>query len=370
MNRTSTRAFGSPLKYIQGPGEFNNLETYTSTYGSKAFFLIDGFLYEDFNKRLQSIYSPSKSDYVAEKFGGECCQSEVDRLLVMVKKYGAEIIVGIGGGKTCDTTKLISNEIEIPRILVPTSASTDAPTSGLAIIYTEKGEHRGAIKMKRNSEIILVDTEIIVKAPIRLFIAGMGDALATYFEAKANDDSDSKNFIGIGYRRCKAGMAIAKMAYDILMEDGIKAILALERGACTEAVENVIEANTLLSGLGFENTGCSAAHGIHSGLTELPCTHKYLHGEKVAFGIMCQMVIENTNTDEMKKVIQFMLDIGLPITLEQLDVKPTEENIRIIARKTVHGNSLIQSEPVLITEDIVYNAIIAADEIGRHFINR
>jgi glycerol dehydrogenase len=221
--------------------------------------------------------------------------------------------------------------------------------------------------MKRNSELVLIDSEIIVAAPVRLFIAGIGDALATYFEARANDITETVNYIGKGYRRCKAGMAIAKMAYDLLLEDGVNAVSAVKRGIVTEEVENIIEANTLLSGLGFENTGCAAAHGIHSGITEIPESHKYLHGEKVAFGILCQMVIENTPSDEMGKILHFMKRVGLPLTLRGIGIEPKEENIRAIAHHTVMKNPLIHHEPTFITEDVVFNAIIAADEIGNTF---
>lgn len=372
MQRTTTasRAFGGPQKYIQGPGEFNNMAEFTEPYGKKVLFLIDAFLYVSLTERLEKIYAGTASSFVSVAFGGECCQKEIDRISEIAREQKTEVIVGIGGGKTCDTTKFVANELDIPRILMPSSASTDAPTSGLGIIYTEEGEHIAAVKMKRNSELVLMDSEIIVKAPERLFVAGIGDALATYFEARANDATETTNYIGKGYRRCKAAMAIAKMAYDILLEDGVNALHAVRRGVVTEEVENVIEANTLLSGLGFENTGCAAAHGIHSGITEIAESHDILHGEKVAFGIVCQMVLENTPKEEMNRIMQFMCDVGLPITLEGIHVPATEENMRIIAHHTVEKNPLIHHEPVFINEDILVNALWAADEIGRRYLEK
>lgn len=367
---TMSRAFGGPHKYIQGPGEFNYMETFTSCYGSKVLFLIDQFLYASLTERLDHIYEGTASSFLSVAFGGECCQKEIDRLVDIAKEKKIDVIVGIGGGKTCDTTKFVTNELDIPRILVPSSASTDAPTSGLGILYTEKGEHIQAVKMKRNSELVLMDSEIIVKAPARLFVAGMGDALATYFEARANHATETTNYIGKGYRRCKAAMAIAKMAYDLLLEDGFNALQAVKRGVVTEEVENIIEANTLLSGLGFENTGCAAAHGIHSGITEIEESHDILHGEKVAFGIVCQMVLENTPSEEMDKIMNFMCDLGLPVTLEGIHVPATEENLRIIAHHTVEKNPLIHHEPVFINEEIVIHALWAADEIGRRYLEK
>lgn len=367
---TASRAFGGPQRYIQGPGEFENMMEFTSAYGEKALYVIDAFLFKNLTERLKKIYSAGASAFLSVEFGGECCQKEIDRLLEIARKEKIDVIVGVGGGKTCDTTKFVANELDIPRILVPSSASTDAPTSGLGIIYTEQGEHIQAVKMKRNSELVLMDSEIVAKAPVRLFIAGIGDALATYFEARANDATETVNYIGKGYRRCKAAMAIAKMAYDLLLEDGLNAVCAVKRGVVTEEVENIIEANTLLSGLGFENTGCAAAHGIHSGITEIAESHDILHGEKVAFGIVCQMVLENTPKKEMDRIMRFMKEVGLPITLEGIHVPATEENIRVIAHHTVEKNPLIHHEPVFITEDIVANAIWPADEPGRRYMEK
>ncbi|MCD8349720.1 MAG: glycerol dehydrogenase [Planctomycetaceae bacterium] len=367
MVTSTTRAFGCPGKYIQGPGEFNKLEYYTSQFGKRVIFLIDTFLFKELDARLAAIYNGTDSVFTSVSFGGECCREEIDKVKAEVTAFSADVVVGVGGGKTMDTAKMAANELEMKLVIVPTSASTDAPTSALAVEYTKDGVYVGAVRFKQHTPLVLMDTEIISKAPIRLFVAGMGDALATYIEAMANVYSDMPNNIGPGYRRCQAAMAICKMCFDILMADGINAKIALESGARTEAVENVIEANTLLSGLGFENVGTACAHGIHSGLTALEATHKFYHGEKVAFGIVVQLVLENSPTELVDQMLTFMLAIGLPCTLSDLGVEATPENVRVIAHKTAVENKLIHNEPFLITEDVVYNAIMAADALGRRY---
>ena len=330
MLSSTTRAFGSPLRYVQGQGEFGRLPLYTAPYGN-ACVIIDGFLYQDLNARLEKAYAESDAKFVSISFNGECCEEEVERIGKIARENGAAVIVGAGGGKTMDTAKICADEMGLPVIIAPSSASTDAPVSEIAVVYKPDGEYIGSRKMKKNADLVLVDTEIIVKAPRRLFVAGMGDALATWLEAQACECSDSPNYIGSGMRRCKAGMAIAKASWDILFEDGEKALMALDSGVVTEAFENVVEANTLLSGLGFLNTGLATAHGIHSGLTVLPETHKYLHGEKVAFGIVCQI-----------------------------------DKVLAIAEKTANG-PLIHQEPFAVTTERVYGAIIAADALGRKY---
>ena len=365
MLSSTTRAFGSPLRYVQGQGEFGRLPLYTAPYGN-ACVIIDGFLYQDLNARLEKAYAESDAKFVSISFNGECCEEEVERIGKIARENGAAVIVGAGGGKTMDTAKICADEMGLPVIIAPSSASTDAPVSEIAVVYKPDGEYIGSRKMKKNADLVLVDTEIIVKAPRRLFVAGMGDALATWLEAQACECSDSPNYIGSGMRRCKAGMAIAKASWDILFEDGEKALMALDSGVVTEAFENVVEANTLLSGLGFLNTGLATAHGIHSGLTVLPETHKYLHGEKVAFGIVCQMVLENTPAETVDKVMRFMVAIGLPVTLADLGVAAEREKVMAIAEKTANG-PLIHQEPFAVTTERVYGAIIAADALGRKY---
>lgn len=365
MLSSTTRAFGSPLRYVQGQGEFGRLPLYTAPYGN-ACVIIDGFLYQDLNARLEKAYAESDAKFVSISFNGECCEEEVGRIAKIARENGAAVIVGAGGGKTMDTAKICADEMGLPVIIAPSSASTDAPVSEIAVVYKPDGEYIGSRKMKKNADLVLVDTEIIVKAPRRLFVAGMGDALATWLEAQACECSDSPNYIGSGMRRCKAGMAIAKASWDILFEDGEKALMALDSGVVTEAFENVVEANTLLSGLGFLNTGLATAHGIHSGLTVLPETHKYLHGEKVAFGIVCQMVLENTPAETVDKVMRFMVAIGLPVTLADLGVAAERDKVMAIAEKTANG-PLIHQEPFAVTTERVYGAIIAADALGRKY---
>ena len=193
MLETRTRAFACPTKYFQGIGEFDLLENYTAMFGKKAFYTIDGFLYDDLKTRLDKSYETSGSDFRAVKFGGECSYSEVDRIIREFQEFEADVLVGVGGGKTLDTAKAAADKIGVPVIIVPTSASCDAPCSAMSVMYTDTGEYIHNIRHKRNPEIVLVDTGIVAKAPIRLFIAGMGDALSTAFEGHANQASFSPN---------------------------------------------------------------------------------------------------------------------------------------------------------------------------------
>jgi glycerol dehydrogenase len=165
-----------------------------------------------------------------------------------------------------------------------------------------------------------------------------------------------------------ASREIARLCYRALIADGRKALIAAKQGIVTEALENIIEVNTLLSGIGFESNGTAAAHAINDGLTAVPTKEIYYHGEKVAFGVLCELVIENTPDEIVNEVYSFCIDVGLPVTLAGLGIDTiTTEILDTIAEVAYHN--VIHAEPVVITRENIKSAIMAADSIGRAYLS-
>src|ERR1700722_13994782 len=109
-------------------------------------------------------------------------------------------------------------------------------------------------------------------------------------------------------------LALAELCYRTLLADGAAALHAVSTQSVTPALERLVEANTLLSGLGFESSGLAAAHAVHNGLTAAPETHDYFHGEKVAFGLLVQLVLEGAPASILDQVLGFSSEVGVPIT--------------------------------------------------------
>ncbi|AKG36332.1 glycerol dehydrogenase [Paenibacillus durus] len=366
--RTSTRGFLAPAKYIQGYGEISKLENYTNSFGTKLLAYIDSFLFEALSSRLYSAYGTAS--IICEPFEGQVSIENSDKYIHTARSGNYDAIIGIGGGRTLDMTKLVANTLNLPLVIIPTSAATDAPTSALSVIYSPAGEHINEMFYDKGPDLVIVDTEIISSAPVRLLVAGMGDALATFFEARACKESDSQNNIKGEFKRTLASYAIAKECYSVLLQDGLKAKPDAEAGICSPSMENIIEVNTLLSGIGAESNGAAGAHAFHDGFTALEECKPYLHGERVAFGVLCQLVLENRDTNELEQVIRFSLSVGLPVTLREIGVaEPTEEKIRTAA-KAVLQSPLILREPLDVTEDMLYHAIRSADLLGNHYRKR
>lgn len=323
----STKIICSPGCYVQGPGELGRLAAYCDGFGTKKVYLIvDAFIEKTYGELIKGGFDGTELQAELAVFGGECSDAEIGKHRAALDGAGA--VVGVGGGKTLDTSKAVAHYEGLPVVIVPTAASTDAPCSRLSVIYTETGEFDRYLPLPKNPDVVVVDTEVVAKAPARFLMAGIGDAMATYYEAAACVRSNATTMAG-GHVT-KAAFALAKLCRETLLEDGLKAKAAAEAGVSTLALENVIEANTYLSGVGFESSGLAAAHAVHDGMTALEETHKFLHGEKVAFGTMVQMMLENDPEEEILAIAEFQRACGLPVTLSDLGLAEVSDE-RLLA---------------------------------------
>lgn len=356
----------SPGKYVQGPGELKKVGTYAAAYGKKALVLISAGGKKRSGEMISASFAEAGMAMEFAIHSGECSKTEIARLQGIMAELGCDVVIGIGGGKIFDTAKAVAYYEKTPVVICPTIASTDAPCSALSVIYTDEGVFEEYLFLPANPNLVLMDTDIIAASPVRLTVAGMGDALATYFEARACVTKGAGTCAG--GLATEAAYALAKLCFDTLMEEGVKAKIALDAHCCTKAVEKVIEANTLLSGIGFESCGLAGAHAIHNGLTVLPECHHMYHGEKVAFGTIAQLVLENIPADELEEIIGFCIEVGLPVTLKGLGLtEVTDEKIMAVAEAACAENDTLHNMPFEVTAKSVAAAIKAADAYGRYF---
>ena len=353
----------APNRYIQGPGIIKEIAKYIAQLGSN-FYFIGGPTALAIIKDKASVSLGERSlRYHFEKFTGECTRSSAEELSNKAKEFGAQVIVGVGGGRAIDTAKAVSHELDSALVIIPTVASNDAPCSALSVQYKENHMLDRFLILKRNPDVVLVDSKIIAESPTRFFVSGMGDALATWFEAFTCTKSSAKNIPG-GIST-SAALNLARLCYDTLMNYGVSAKLAVDQNAVTPAVEMVIEANILLSGLGFESAGLAAAHGIHEGIHALEGAEKTLHGELVAFGTLTQLVMENYPKKEIDRVIGFCNAVGLPVTLRQLGVSDiSPENLIKAARVACMEGLTTHNSYFEVNPELVLGAIIGANALG------
>jgi glycerol dehydrogenase len=356
--------FCAPARYVQGPHATDSLGPEMSKLGLAGKVLIVAgksalkLLRESWESRLSaSGFSVSI----------ECSKNEIDRLVHIAKNEKVNVVIGAGGGKVLDTSRAVAASLDLPAVNCPTVASSDAPCSALSVVYTEDGQFDRYNFYKRNPDLVLVDTSVIAQSPPRLLVAGMGDALATWFEADTVIKAKKPNQLG-GATTISAG-ALAHLCYETLLQDGEIALQSVRNKSVTPALERLVEANTLLSGLGFESGGLAIAHSIHNGLTTLSETHAYLHGEKVAFGLLVQLVCEGKPRSTIEEVLRFSTSVGLPVSLAEVGINNiTRARLFGVAERSSAAGETAHNEPFAITPDLLLDSIIVADAIGTDYL--
>ncbi|CAG8999895.1 MAG: Glycerol dehydrogenase [Candidatus Celerinatantimonas neptuna] len=365
MHKTP-RTVTSPKKFIIGSGLLEQMHDYVSSFGDNALIISDEFILERVREKSLPALKEADLQGHIEKFNYECTNKEIQRLEAITQDIKANVIVGIGGGKTLDCAKSVAYYQKRPVILYPTIASTDAPCTALAVIYKENGEFDRYLFLPQNPDAVIADTEILASAPIRFFAAGVGDALATYFEARACYQSDGINLVL--KKPSRTGLGLSKLCYELLCENVESAMDAVKNRVTTPALEQTIEATIYLSGVGAEAGGLAAAHAIHNGMTAVPDLHHAQHGEKVVFGLLTQLVLENAPKSELEQVLYIAKTAGLPLTLEELGLKSfVESQWRKVAEIACDENDTMGNMPMQVTPNDVYNAMVAANQMAKRY---
>ncbi len=376
--------FCSPLRYVQGPGATLRLADEMRAVGLSGPVLVvaGNAAISRLAPTWAAAFTAAGWQHRVRAFGGESSRREIAALAREARSVDAAVIVGAGGGKTLDAARAAAAADRRPFVSCPTVCSTDAPTSALSVVYVDEGPEAGAVEgleiHRRSPDLVLVDTEVIAAGPSRFLAAGIGDAMSTFYEARAAVAAAKPNMRG--GRSTLAALEMARLCRDVVLEHGVAALEACRRHAADDALEQVVEAATLLSGLGFESAGLAAAHAIHNGLTVVPVMHGMLHGEKVAFGTLVQLALEQqaeadsasqaARAAEAERVASFFVRTGLPVTLAQLGL-PDEPHaaanaaVRAIAQRATVAGETIHNMPFPVDAAAVVAAIAAADSLGR-----
>jgi glycerol dehydrogenase len=362
------KVFCAPSRYTQGPHATEQLGQEIQRLGLQgpALIVAGRSATRLLSETWAITFTETGMRYQVFAFAGECTAAEIQRGGQAARDAAARVVIGAGGGKVLDTARAIASDLSLPVVNCPTIASSDAPCSALSVIYTNAGAVEEYRIYRRNPDLVLVDTTVIAKSPVRPLVAGMGDALATWFEAKVCADGGVKNMRGGASTR--SALSLTELCYKTLLADGVAAIEALQFGEANDALERLVEANTLLSGLGFESSGLAAAHAIHNGLTTAPGTHSYMHGEKVAFGLLSQLMLESQPPSVVEEVLAFSRSVGLPTTFAEVGIaNPSQELLETIAARATAPGETIHNEPMPVTPKLVLEAMRAADAAGTAF---
>lgn len=355
------RAMREPLKFVQGRDALLKFQEEMGYMGHRWLFVCSNSGYKACHDKIEKSFGDSDDYRRYEIFGGISSKGEIAKMEEIVKDDKIDVVVAAGGGSAVDTAKATAYYTGKHIVIIPTVAATDAPCTGLSVIYNDDHSFDKYLFYPSNPDAVMVDTAVIANAPVKFLIAGMGDALGTYFEGRASIRTESASLEGTGITR--AGQALAKLCYETLRDYGKQAIEACKVHAVTPALENIVEANVYLSGVGADNVNCAAAHSFYNGVTSLGIKHAD-HGCCVALGTLVQLVLEGVPKEEFEEVQNFCLEVGLPVTLEEIGVT-TVEQVETIAENACVPGETIHNLAGDVQPVELRDAILQTDALGK-----
>jgi glycerol dehydrogenase-like iron-containing ADH family enzyme len=267
--------------------------------------------------QLACLLADSRLQAETANYHPDCCETSLINLTASLQTHQANVVIGVGGGKCLDLAKLLAHQNQLPVVTIPTTAATCAAWTALSNIYSPAGAFLYDVSLAVCPNLLILDYGLIATAPPRTLVAGIGDAIAKWYEASVSSGSSDRTLI-------IAAVQQARVLRDLLFQKS--AIALAEVGS--PVWQDVVDANILLAGVigGLGGAQCRtvAAHAVHNGLTHLAACHDMLHGEKVAFGILVQLRLEEMvaanqlAASSRQQLLEFYRAIGLPCNLNDL----------------------------------------------------
>ena len=308
---------------------------------------------------LEPVLKAEKLVSKSASYSPDCAESSLLKLKNLVKEHQADLVIGVGGGKALDTAKLLAHQCSLPIVTIPTSGATCAAWTALSNIYSEAGAFEYDVTLSRCPELLILDYSLVRTAPQRTLVAGIGDAIAKWYEASVSSGESSSTLLISAVQQ-------ARILRDILFQ---KSAIALQKPDSNERRE-VVDATVLLAGVigGIGGAECRtvAAHAVHNGLTHLVEAHDVLHGEKVAYGILVQLRLEEMVQGNLlaassrQQLIKFYTEIGLPKTLEDLGLSNVSlAQLRKVAIIATQPQSDIHRLPFSVSAEQLIAAMVS-----------
>lgn len=309
--------------------------------------------------QVQFVLDQQQLNYALASYSPDCSEASLSSLREAAASHQADLIIGIGGGKALDTAKLLAYQCQLPVVTIPTSAATCAAWTGLSNIYSDEGAFLYDVSLDRCPDLLILDYNLIQTAPQRTLVAGIGDALAKWYEASVSSGSSPFTLI-------IAAVQQARVLRDILFQKSADALKQPGSEAWREVVDATVLLAGVIGGLGGAQCRTVAAHAVHNGLTHLLAAHDVLHGEKVAYGILVQLRLEEMlqgnqlAASARQQLLKFYAEINLPQTLDDLKLSNiTLAELQQAAEIACYPNSDIHRLPFKVVPEQLMAAMVS-----------
>lgn len=342
MSTTDIRVQVGPANYYAHPGAIDRLhDHYSSEALAKAFWIHGERALAAAQPYLPQAFSAPTTRHAC--FSAHCSDSEVARLVAQAGR-DRTVVIGVGGGAVLDTAKVVARRLGVPLVAIATIAATCAAWTPLSVWYNDHGQALRFEMFDDANHLVLVEPRIILAAPPAYLLAGIGDTLAKWYEAVVL--SPQPHTLPLTVR---LGLQTARDIRDVLLEQSAAALEAMRSGALNQdfldVVDAIIAGGGMVGGLGERYTRVAAAHAVHNGLTVLPQTAAFLHGTKVAYGILVQsaLLVDVSTLRQLKTAFK---PLGLPVSLAELNVDIHDEAALLaVATRTLQAGESIHYLP-------------------------
>jgi glycerol dehydrogenase len=315
MNRTLPTLMVAPARVVRGAGILVDAGAEIARLGKRP-LVIGG----DRTLTLaRTTLAPALVDLTPTfvSYDHDCSEVTLTLLKTAIAQHQADCVLGFGGGKALDTAKLAAHQAHLPVVTIPSSAATCAAWTALSNVYSESGAFLYDVALDRCPDLLLLDYDLIASAPVRTLIAGIGDALAKWYEGSVSSGHSHQTLT-------IAAVQQARVLRDLLFQKTAAALAEPGSAEWQEVVDACVLLAGVMGGLGGAQCRTVAAHAIHNGLTHITTSHSTLHGEKVAYGILVQLRLEEMAQQSTlaytarQQLLQFYEQTGLPATLADL----------------------------------------------------
>ena len=349
----------APAAVLRGEGAWQESLPRISELGRRPLLLGRSAATRPLREQLALDLKAAGLEPLLTELRHDCCEADLTALAAQTRAGGCDSVLAAGGGKVLDAGKLLAHRLGLACITVPTSAATCAGWTALANLYSPEGAFEGDVALARCPDLLVFDHGLVRQAPARTLASGIADAMAKWYEASVSSGASADGLV-------QQAVQQARVLRDQLLLEAADA-LADPHG---EAWIRVAEASALTAGLigGIGGARCRtvAAHAVHNGLTQLQATHGVLHGEKVGFGILVQLRLEEVvggnrlAAQARRQLLPFFQSLGLPLSLADLGLAEANlQELDAVCRFACREGSDLHHLPFAVTSTDVLAALVS-----------
>lgn len=328
-------------------------------YAAKNILIIHGTVSWEKAQPKLSFLQNNRYTFSYHQYTGECSYYGTDKIVEIIKEKQIDFIIGVGGGKLVDLVGYAAHIGNVNFGVIPTLASNCAPWTPLSVMYKENGESEGKTEhYLRQASFFITDPELIIDSPIEYFIAGLADTLAKWYESDAilqQKHLQSEPFL-------QMASYTSQLCKEAITSNSTKAIFDMKKLEVTEEFvhlsEIIFAVAGLVGGLGDKYARNAAAHAMHDAMSKfIPESHRFLHGEKVAYGIFYQLAIEK-KWEMIDTLLPFYQELNLPMSLHQMKIFPEDKMILEQLVEFIDSKEKVHLIPVPITKALLLDSIL------------